>query len=794
MKITYNWLKEYIEFDLSAAELAERLTNVGFEVEEYFPLIKPFSGVVVGKVLSKDKHPDADKLSICRVSDGENEYQVVCGASNVEAGQTIPFARVGALLDGGNFKIKKAKIRGQESFGMICSREELGLEEHSDGIWPMEGDFVPGQDVYELLNRDADFVFDFFITPNRADCFSLFGIAREVAAITGQQLKKPDLSLTSTIQEKTSELVSVKIEDTEGCPRYAARVVRNIKLGPSPQWMQQRLSAVGMRPINNIVDITNYVLLETGQPLHAFDLNEISDNKIIVRSSKKDEKFTTLDDKERIIPENTVMICDNQRAVAIGGIMGGQNSEVSGSTRDILLESAYFNPLRISNSSRKLGLSSEASQRFEKGVDPQGTLYALNRAADLIARIAGGQILSDVIDVNPVPYVAPQVPFRVERVNRLLGTDFSSDFINGILSGLDIEVSEGVATPPSWRVDIKIEADIAEEVGRCVNYSNLPVSENSQLSYNLPPSTIERRNRYFRDHLRNLNIQEAFTASMYKAAEAYPFRQGQPITILNPISDDMTTMRPSLLPGLLKAVNYNINRNITDVRLFESGRVFTNYVDDALPDQPYHIAMVLSGSRVNGGWDTSSDPVDFYDIKGYLEAFLENLALDKFRFILYDKSSYFSAGETLAIEYRGKQVGLCGKLNRETCAVFGIEQEVFAFELNTDLLSEGLSFERKYKPVSRFPYAERDMAFVLDKKIAAADILRSIRKNGGPLLNELFVFDVFEGGSLPADKKSVAFRMRFQSVDRTLADKEVDSTFRKLITVVSKEFNATLRD
>ena len=793
MKITYNWLKEYIDFDESPQALADKLTAAGFEVEELYPLVKPFNGVVTGFVEAVEKHPNADKLSICTVSDGSESYRVICGAANVAQGQTVPFAKIGAALPGG-FKIKKAKIRGVESFGMICSKEELGLEAKSEGIWALETAEKPGQDFYQLLNSNPDYVYDFFITPNRPDCLSMIGIAREVAAFTGHAIQYPEKSLTEDTSHNISDYISIRIHDTEGCPRYAARVIKNVSLTESPQWMQQRLAAVGIRPINNIVNITNYVLMETGHPLHAFDLAEIRGSEIHVRTSKPEEKFTTLDNKERQLPENTVLICDSERAVAIGGIMGGLNSEVSATTKDILLESAYFAPVRIARSGKKLGLSSEASQRFERGADPNAVPGALNRAAYLMEKYAAGTVVGGVADVYPQEIKPNRVPFHPEKINRLLGTDYSREFIVEKLQRLELTVQNDSVVVPTFRVDIKQGVDLAEEVGRTVNYSNLPVKEYTTIHYQTPLSDGEKKLRFFTRNMLELNLREAFCASMIKLSEAELFQNGGQIAILNPISDDMTTMRPSLLPGLLKAVNHNINRNMNDVRLFESGRIFTHYRPGQLPDQPYSLALVLSGKRWQEGWNSKPDMVDFYDIKGYLESFLAKIALDNFQFILYDQSSYLCAEEALALEVNNRQMGVCGKIKPEISTRFGIDQPVYAFEINLDLISEVVQFERQYVPVSRYPYSERDMAFLLDDSTPAGSVLTFIRKNAGDLLQDLQVFDVFRGGNIEAGKKSAAFRMRFQALDRTLGDKEVDKIFRRLIKQVEKQFHASLRN
>ncbi len=793
MKVTYRWLKDYVDFNESAFDIADKLTHAGFEVEEIHPLIQPFQGVVVGEVVQVEKHPNADKLSVCRVRAGDEEYQVICGAPNVAQGQRVPFAQVGAVLPGG-FKIKKAKIRGVESFGMICSKEELGLEKQSDGIWAFEEPMPIGQDVYGLLSKEEDYLIDFFITPNRPDCLSVVGIAREIAALTGNPLRLPQVQVQENKTENIADLISIQIHDTEGCPRYAARVIRGVRIGPSPQWMQQRLEAVGVRPINNIVDITNYVLMELGHPLHAFDLSRIAGHEIHVRASTPGEKFTTLDEKERELPANTVMICDKERAVAIGGIMGGLNSEVSESTTDILLESAYFYPERIAYSSKKLGLSTEASQRFERGADPNGVLRALDRAAQLMAELADGKVVQGVYDVYPDPITPRKIPFHPEKINRVLGSDLSRQTIVELLEKIELKIENDQVIAPTFRPDMKQEIDLAEEVARLISFANLPTRSGAYLPYEMPEGKQDKLNHYLRQKLLELGLQEAFTNSMLKEREAEPFKQGGLVTIMNPISDDMTTMRPSLLPGLLKAVAYNVNRNMEDVRFFELGRVFQNYVANQLPEQPYHIAVVLTGHRFRENWDAPKELIDFYDIKGYLENFLSKIFLDNYQFILYDKAAYMSADECIAVESDGEILAVCGRLNSRILDAFDLEKPVYAFEANVDKLAKKISFERSYQPISRYPYSERDLALVVQEDIHAGEILEYIKHIAGSLLSQLDVFDIYRGDKIPAGKKSLAIRMRFQSHERTLSDKEVDRLFENVIQKCQKKFNAQLRN
>ena len=793
MKISYNWLKEYVDFDFSPQELAEKLTNVGFEVEELYPLIQEFTGVVVGKVLQVAKHPDADKLSLCKVSDGKEEYQVICGASNVAEGQIIPFAQVGAVLPGG-FKIKKAKIRGVASYGMICSKEELGLERKSEGIWPFEEEYTLGEDVHNVLSQRQDYIFDLFITPNRPDSLSMYGIAREISAITGNPLRKPEIDIKEDEKLKAAEIVSVKIHDTEGCPRYAARVIKGVTIKESPEWLKSRLESIGLRSINNVVDITNYVLFEVGHPLHAFDMKYISGNEINVRSSKKGEKFTTLDEKERELPENTVLICDKDKAVAIGGIMGGLNSEVTESTVDILLESAYFKPERISVSSKRLGLSTDASQRFERGADPnEGVTYAINRAAALIAELAEGKIAQGIVDAYPKKISEAEIAFRPQRVNRVLGSDLDEDTIKKILFSLGLKEKNGKIVVPTFRVDLKKEIDLVEEIARMVNFANLPSNTYTAIPYTIEQKKGENIISFLRNTMIETGLTEAFTNGMLSFDEVKPFAADGLVKILNPISDDMAVMRPSLLPGLLKSIQYNINRNMPDVRFFEIGRVFTDYKEGQLPNQPYMLTAAVSGHRYPQSWNAPDDKVDFYDIKGLLEQFLSKIFLDNSDLFLYHKSDYLIKEESFAIKADGKIIGTCGRLSDEVCKFFGIENPVYMFELNVDYLIENIQTERKYKPVSKYPYSARDIAFVIPEGMVSSDIIDYIYQIGGKYLINVEVFDIFKGGRVGTGNVSFGVRMKFQSQERTLNDKEVDKHFHNIINKTQKKFNITLR-
>ncbi len=792
MKISYNWLKEYLDIDLSPEDLAEQITNAGLEVEEIITTVQAVNNVVVGKILSCEKHPDADKLSVCQVSDGKDTYQVICGAPNVAAGQSIPFAMVGAKLPVG-LKIKKAKIRGVESMGMICSREELALEEHSEGIWALEDAPEAGTDFNEVLRKKSDVIFDLFITANRADCFSHIGIAREIAAFVGKEVRLPQFSLIEKSSRGIEQALSVKIEYKEGCPRYAARVIENVTVGPSPDWLVERLEAVGLRSINNIVDITNYVLYELGQPLHAFDYDTIEGAEIVVKGSKSGDTFVTLDDKERKLPENTVMICDAQKPVAIGGIMGGQNSEVSADTKTVLLESAYFDPRHIITSSRQLGLMTDASQRFEKGTDYAGVLFALDRAAALIAELGKGQVLQGFIDIYPEPIKETRVKLDLSRVNKILGSGLSDKEITELLSRVHLHYIKGEVTVPSYRHDIKQDIDLIEEVARLKNYDNLPTSVIEPLSLEQPIRNRELSYQAMRDALTRTGLQEVFTNSMISARQIIRFEEKEAVRILNPISDDLAYMRQSLFSGLLPVVSYNLNRHQKMIPVFEIGRIF-NKSDGELPEQPTRVALALCGLRAPFNWAQKEEPVDFFDLKGILEDFFNEIHLDKVEFILYSDSSFYRKHHAAEIRINGKIAGTCGEINKETRKRFGINQPVFGAELDFELIEKNMKRELKYQTIPRFPYIEKDVAFVVDKTMAAEEVMGMIRKYGGRLLSDLHIFDIYEGEKIAAGKKSIAFRLRFQSLERTLKDSEVEHVFRKIIKKAESIHGIPIRD
>ncbi len=794
MKISYNWLKEYIDIDLSVDELAQKITDAGLEVEEIVapPVID--DAVVVGYVESIEKHPDADKLNICSVNVGHEIRQIVCGAPNVKAGQTVPVAGVGAKLPVG-IKIKKAKIRGVTSFGMICSREELGLESHSEGIWPLDTDMAIGEPLQRFLEKKQDYILDLFITPNRADCFSHIGIAREIAAFTGKNVKLPPLSFVEKKSPATQDLIDVEIEYPKGCPRYAARVIQDVTIGESPEWLKTKLESIGQRSINNVVDITNFILNELGQPLHAFDYDQVEGHKIIVKKSSPGQKFTTLDSKERILPENTVMICDTEKPVAIGGIMGGLNSEVTSQTKTILLESAYFNPVNIVTSCRKLGLISDASQRFEKGTDYDQVIYALDRAAQLIAEVAGGTLCKGFVDVYPEPLHPPVIPFEPGRVNRILGTALDDAEIMTLLKSVKIIKTEKGMSTPSYRTDLKEDIDLIEEVARLKGYDNLPTSTVEPVSIEQMPKKNDMHLARMRTALLETGLQEIFTNSMVSKAAGALEKNQQPVAILNPISDDLSTMRTTLLHGCLSVIGHNVKRNMPDLRLFELGRVFYSKGENVIPEQPIHCAIAITGNAEPGHWSNPKPlKVDFFDLNGIIETYFEKLLLDRLEFVSYSNQSKFDAHQAVQIRYNNKIIGEAGKVDSSIIKTYGFEKDVYFAELNASLLETLIKDSIKYKTIAKFPSSERDLAFIVDKNLPAAELLNFIKKQGGKILKDVSVFDLYSGDKVDAGKKSIAFRLSFQSDIKTLNDKEIDRIFKKIIQQAEKNYSAVLRD
>jgi phenylalanyl-tRNA synthetase beta chain len=803
MLVSYKWLQEYVDLTgITAKELAEKITKSGIEVETVEVLNKGVKGVVVGHVLEREQHPNADKLSKCLVDIGEGEpVQIICGAPNVAKGQKVAVAKVGAVLPG-NFKIKKAKLRGEESHGMICSLQELGIEsklvakEYADGIFVFPSDAPVGADALELLNLD-DEVLELGLTPNRADCLSMIGVAYEVAAILGREVKLPTVELHET-SENVADYISVKVEATEDNPLYTARVVKNVKIGPSPLWMQTRLMAAGIRPHNNVVDITNYILLEYGQPLHAFDYDRLGSKEILVRRAKAGEKIVTLDDVERTLTEDHLVITNGTEPVALAGVMGGANSEVQNDTTTVLIESAYFTSATIRKASKDHGLRSEASTRFEKGIDPARTKEALDRAAALMAEYAGGEIVSGVAEVNTLKQEEIVVTITLDRINGVLGTAITKEEVATILTNLKFAFTEDngtfTITVPSRRRDISIPEDIIEEVARLYGYDNLPTTLPVAESQPGKLTPYQAKRRKVRRYLEDAGLFQAITYSLTSEEKATKFalETAEPIRLAMPMSEERSVLRQSLIPHLLEVVSYNRARQIENVAVYETGAVYLAKEAHELPEEKERLAGAVTGVWHAHLWQGEKKAVDFYVVKGILDGLFNLLGLENRIEYKQAKRDGMHPGRTADILLDGNVIGFVGQLHPSVQKENDLK-ETYVFELAlTDLLHAEVE-EIRYSTIPRFPSMTRDIALVVDKDVIAGDIQKAIVEAGGELLKEVTIFDVYQGDRLPEGKKSIAFSLRYFDPERTLTDEEVTKVHEQVIKAVEEKFAATLR-
>ncbi|NWF49044.1 MAG: phenylalanine--tRNA ligase subunit beta [Ignavibacteriaceae bacterium] len=799
MKVSLNWLADYIDLTgISVDEIVHRLTMSGLEVEDLINQREIYKDFVVGFVKEKKKHPNADKLSVCIVNDGLNDLQVVCGAPNVEAGQKVVFAPVGCTIPKGNFKLSKAKIRGVESFGMICAEDELELSDDHSGIMILNPELKEGTPVTEALSLN-DVIIEVAITPNRPDALSHIGIARDLSALFNREMK---VIFPQTKESKTAVtgFASVEILDQVNCPRYVAKVVRNVEIKDSPEWMKKRLINIGLRPINNLVDVTNYVMAEFGQPLHAFDLKLLAKNKIVVRSTTEKSKFTTLDSKERELPAGTLMICDGEKEVAIAGVMGGENSEIKADTKDILIESAYFNPSSIRRTSKSLMLSTESSYRFERGVDPSGTRTAAERAAQLIAEVSCGEILNGVIDVYPSKIESKLTKLRYSRITKILGYSVPENKIKQILSRLGFEIAEEKADEllikiPTFRPDIEREIDLIEEIARIDGYDNIPAVPKISVSLDKKYDESE-----FSDKLRNiatgLGLYELVTNPLQ--SEKTSSLIGKRIQILNPQSFDMNNLRTSLIPGNLMVISQNIKYGEKDLALFEIGNVFNKKVENDIKsfedfDEDSKMIISLTGRINKKSWNTPEKFYDFYLLKGIVDDFISKILLDNVSIDLYNSTENSVYEFQLTKSLNNRILGAGGKIKNNVLKQFDIEQDVFCFEFDLNVLRDIPSSQKKFKEPLRYPKVNRDFAFIFEKSISAKEITDFIQSEGNELLKSVKLFDLFESKSLGENNKSLAFALEFYSEERTLTEEEVEKEFNRLIELVCKKFKSTLR-
>ncbi|MFC1514183.1 phenylalanine--tRNA ligase subunit beta [candidate division KSB1 bacterium] len=792
MKVTYNWLKEFVDVPWSPEELAEILTVSGSEVESVDPVPSLYDDVVVGKIKEVNQHPDSDHLSVCAVDCGKKPIQIVCGAPNVQTGMIVPVAQIGAKLHN-DVVIKKAKIRGVISHGMICSEKELGISEISDKIMELTDDFITGKPFIPGDLRD-DSILHLFINPNRPDCLSVYGLAREISALSGQPLKMSKITLPRAKQLAEGEF-RVDIFDAEKCPRYSGVIIKNLTVKPSPFYIQQRLFSVGIRPINNIVDATNYNLIEWGHPLHAFDLKKLRGNRIIVKTAKNNQKFDTLDNETRELNDEMIMICDNDRAVAVGGIMGGINSEITDETTDIFLESAYFQPNNIQRSSKFLGLDTDASHRFERGMDPNFTLEALKRTCALILKLSSGQIYKPFFDEYPNKISNKVIELKPGNLNNVLGTDFSKKQIVDSLCKIELKPKKDKDkikfAIPTFRHDLTREIDLIEEVARVIGLDKIPSRQTAHIQLrNISKNSAQSQNR-LRTALKAQGFLEVYTYSMIDSNIKEFFRErGNNIFLKNPISPELSMLRPSLIPGLLNAAKHNINRGKRNLRLFEIGKVFArDFMQKKGKSEALYISGVVVGQRIPYSWDGQNVSADIFTLKGIVESFFRKISLDIVEFISYD-CSYME--QSLSVKFNDIIVGSIGKYKNK-CLVSDFDKPVFVFELDAEKIIEFTQKDVYYKPYSKFPAAKRDLAFVIPLEIPVKEILDTVKKAGKPILQSVSVEDVYTGKPLAENNRSVRISLKFFSYTSSLLDEEVEKIINEIIHTVKEKHNINIR-
>ncbi|MBL8027937.1 MAG: phenylalanine--tRNA ligase subunit beta [Fibrobacteres bacterium] len=789
MKAPLSWLKEYTDINKSPDEIADMLTHLGLEVEEVTGSYVFREGIVVGKVIENGRHPNADRLSVNKVDVGTEILDVVCGAPNCRLGLTVALIKSGFKLPDG-MEIKKSKIRGEISNGMLCSMRELGISEEADGIIELSETLKPGTPITaELLAADP--VFTVAILPNRPDGLSVTGLAREIAAKSGSKFTMPAIKIQESGVDVKSK-VKVTIKNPEGCPRYTARLISGVKLAPSPEWMVNRLKACGVRPINNVVDITNYVMLELGQPLHAFDYSKIAGSEIIVRRAVKGEKMFTLDNAERELLESDLLICDKDKPVALAGVMGGASSEVSDTTVDILLESAYFEPVSIRKTSRRLGLISESSYRFERGVDPTGVVIALNRAASLMAELAGGTVAVGLIDENPGNIQEKKLTVRIDKICKILGVDISEKEIKGSLESIGIRCDAGSvfeAVIPARRPDITIEEDIIEEVARLIGYDRVPVNAKATVSLALAPNLREQFRENARDILSGIGLTEIVTNSLVHIDQltVLGMKESAPV-LINALSPDMSVLRTSMIPSILNVIQWNKSRKNDNIAVFEIGKVFDSKGANVQPDEKEVIAAAFSGLSSPKRWDGKDEYWNFATVSGLVETVVDRMAKQKVKF----SAEKWGVLDSVNVLVGKSVVGRVASISNSLLKKFDIKDSVIYFELYAEVLRKLKPAVVKYTPVSKFPSSDRDLALVTDSAVSAVDMADAIKQES-PLVEEVTLFDVYEGDKLGAGKKSTAFSIRLRKADATLTESEVEAVVSKVLDRLKKKFGAEIR-
>ena len=806
MKISYNWLKQFIKIDLKSEETAAILTDLGLEVEvveNYQSVRGGLEGVVVGHVLTCEKHPDADRLSITKVDLGDgNPVQIVCGASNVGAGQKVPVATIGTKLfdkDGNEFEIKKGKIRGQESHGMICAEDELGLGTSHDGIMILDEKLKPGTPCAKVFNIENDEVFEIGLTPNRADAMSHYGVARDLRASLLQKNSTVELitpSVSTFRIDKRTLKIDVDVKDNKLAPRYCGVTISGITVKESPEWLKNRLKAIGLTPKNNVVDVTNYILHDLGQPLHAFDASKIN-GKIIVKTVEAGTKFTTLDDVERTLHEEDLMICDEKGPMCIAGVFGGKSSGVTDTTNSIFLESAYFNPVSVRKSAKRHGLNTDASFRFERGIDPTITEFALKRAALLIKEVAGGEITSDIIDIYPKKIEDFPVFLSFEKTTKLIGQELPKETIKRILASLDIKVTTvsdaglGLIIP-SYRVDVQREVDVIEEILRVYGYNNINFTKKLNATVSNSARTEDYKVQNLVASLLNANGFHEMMANSLTTPEyiglSEMLKEEYNVTMLNPLSNDLSAMRQSLLFSGLEAVSYNINRRNGDLKLFEFGKTYHKLPSGY--DEPKHLTLFVSGNRSEESWTNTQKPSDFFLFKGYVNAILERLGITK---IQYKPVSSDVFAEGIAMACGNDTLVEFGTVKKSILKHFDIKQEIFYADFNWNLVLKLIGTKIKFTDIPKYPEVRRDLALLVDENVAFEAIYTIARQTEKSLLKEVNLFDVYQGKNLPEGKKSYAVSFILQDNSKTLTDEQIDKILNKLQKNFENELGASLR-
>ncbi len=797
MKISLNWLKEFVDIDISPEELAELLTLKGLETSDLYDVGRGLEHIIAGKIIRISPHPESNRLYICDTDTGKDIVSIVCSAPNLKTGMIAPLALPGTRLPNGA-EVREAEIRGRVSRGVLLAEDELGLTDDHSGIMELPANTIPGTPITSVLPVE-DWILDIELTPNRGDCASVLGIAREVAAITNKSIKMPDMSYKE-IDTEVDDISSVTIKEPDKCRRYAAGIIRGINIKPSPFWMRYRLYLSEIRPINNIVDITNYVMLEMGQPLHAFDLNRLRGQRIEVRCAREKEIFTTLDGITHELKSEVLLICDAERPVALAGIMGGLNSEISEGTEDVLLEAAFFDPITIRKGAKLLGISTEASYRFERGVDIEGVTKGLKRAIHLMARLADGKVAKGIIDNYPGPYKPLPITMRMDKANSFLGTDIDSSKMITYLNALQMEVKDIdqnriEVIPPSFRTDITREVDLFEEIARLNGYENIPVT----LPYIRPSDKKEEHGLRIEESIKDIMAGMGFTEIISYSFISPEYREliGIPedfVKILNPLTKDQSVMRSSLIPGLMEAIKMNINYGEHNLRLFEIGKVFLNKGKGEQPEERPFLVAAISGLYEQKTWYSREREADFYDIKGVAETLLKSLSSKEFLFKRGELAPWYDRNEYAVIYSSGNVIGYIGKISPDVNRNMDIEENIYVMEMDIERLSRYFIEPRKFRPFSRFPALYRDISIVVQKNVESRKIEEIIRETGGDIVESVYLFDLYEGKKIGAFKKALGFRIWFRSMKATLEKGEVDSVYNKIIKRIIDKTGGRLRE